>query len=166
MNIGEEAAVGIGALLTGWLGSAFFHGRKVGAVEQQLIILAKSIETHDLEIKTLKANSDAELQTLRVTLEAEIAKLRVDHEEDIDRFQIFFTAPGGGQKFITFPDHESMCGKNIKPVVQAVESLTIALRENTEIVQRMGDKIHILDVDVAVLKDRREKGQRQANGEG
>jgi hypothetical protein len=41
-----------------------------------------------------------------------------------------------------------------------MENLTAAMIENTKVVSKMGDQIHTLKVDVAVLKDRRNTGRR------
>jgi hypothetical protein len=56
--------------------------------------------------------------------------------------------------------NDGMCERNNRLVVKAVENLTAAMKENTEVVSKMGDQIHTLKVDVAVLKDRRQAGRR------
>jgi hypothetical protein len=153
MLIGEKEAIGAGAVAFGWLTAIFTQGRRVGRVEEQFKALVQKVDGHEQELGKLKA-----------LFEEEIGRLRVHHEEDMKRFREFFYTPTGGQKFITFPDHDGMCERNNKLVVKAVENLTAAMKENTEVVSKMGDQIHTLKVDVAVLKDRRNSGRRSDEG--
>lgn len=160
MQIGDKEAIGAGAVGIGWLISIFTHGRRVGKVEEKFKALVEKVEAHEKLIEKI----NEEREKLKSQLEEEIKRLRVHHDEDMSRFREFFYTPAGGQKFITFPDHDGMCERNNRLVVKAVENLTAAMKENTEVVSKMGDQIHTLKVDVAVLKDRRSTGRRSDEG--
>ncbi len=127
MQIGEKEAIGAGAVGVGWLLSIFTNGRRVGKVEEQFKALVEKVKAHDELLEKQKSYFEEELK-----------RLRLHHDEDMARFREFFYTPTGGQKFITFPDHDGMCERNNRLVVKAVENLTAAMKENTEVVSING----------------------------
>jgi len=139
MQIGEKEATWIGGILIGWLTTMFVNVWKVGRLREKYNQTEATVLLHGKEIVALRAHHDTDMQSMKD----------------------FFATAAGGQKFITFPDHDLMCERNSKLTIQAIDALTAALRENTVIVEKMGDRIHILDKDVAVLKERRQSGMRR-----
>lgn len=138
----DEKAIGLGAMLVGWLGAMFMYGRKAGHYEARFKDIKETVESHTTELTALKNH----------------------HDEDMRQIRAFFSTDAGGQKFVTFPDLDTLYDRNSKAIIIAITNQTDAIKRNTEVVEAMGEKIHILNVDVAVLKERRINGQRQGNG--
>lgn len=141
MQIGEKEAIGGLAAIGGWLAAVFLQGRRVGKIEARFEATEGAVAKH----------------------EAALQELRDYHDEDLKQIRSFFATASGGQKFITFPDHDILCERNNKLTLQAVAHLTEAIRENTIQVAAMGDQVHLLQVSVAVLKERRHEVRRQDN---
>jgi len=139
MQIGEKEATWIGGILIGWLTTMFVNVWKVGRLREKYNQTEATVAFQGSEIASLRAHHNADMQSMKD----------------------FFATSSGGQKFITFPDHEAMCGKNSALTIQAIAALTEALKENTIMMEKMGDRIHVLDRDVAVLKERRQSGMRR-----
>ena len=133
MQLGDKESLGLLAAIGGWLATVFVRGRRVGKIEARFEATENTVATHD----------------------AAIQKLREHHDEDMRQIREFFATASGGQKFITFPDHDAICERNNKLTLQAVGHLTDVIKENTAQVALMGDKMHLLQVSVAVLKERR-----------
>lgn len=143
MQIDDKAAIGIFSVIAGWLISVFTQGRRVGKIEAKVEARLDAVE-----VKVAKN-------------EVETAALRAHHDDDLRQMRNFFSTSTGGQKFITFPDHDGICERNNKLTLQAVSHLTEVIQQNTAQVAEMGNQIHRLQVTVAVLKERRHEGQRQ-----
>ena len=140
------------ALIGGWLMASFTKGRALGNFEQLVTDNFKAIETR---FKIIELNVEAN--------RAETDKLKIDHANDMKDVRAIFQNSSGGQKFMTFPDHDATCLRNTKPILDTMAAFTDAVRDHTQEFKKMGDKFHVLSTEVAVLKERRIEGVRQDN---
>jgi hypothetical protein len=156
------AIVGLIAIIgfvIGRLSAVFGVGKRVGEAEEQFKTLSSTVvkNNNDSKARNIKVDDDIK------TLDTKIDSLEKHHESDMREIQKFFATSAGGQKFMTFPDHETICNRNTKPMIDAMASFTEAVKENSKQFQKMSDNFHLLSVEVAILKERREGGVRQDN---
>lgn len=136
--VNKETVGFISAIIAG-LASLLFQGRKIGRVEERFEVMQKTLNT-------------------AVT---DIAHLKDEHEKDIHAIQNWFRTDSGGQKFMTFPDHDLICNRNSKATTQALGQMTEAMKALTTQVSLLGDQVGNLKVAVAVLQETQE--QRRKN---
>jgi hypothetical protein len=146
MNVGEKEAVGIGALVLGWLSSALVFGRAAGKIEERykadLEAIQKVLADHAEKI----AENQTDIEEVRKAMVAGIGDIRA-----------FFSTSAGGQKFITFPDHDLICARNMQVIIEKMGHLTEAVKKLTEQSEETADKVSAMTVDIAVLKAAYEK---------
>ena len=138
MEIGEKeaagVAVGFGSLLFGWLGGVWSVARKVTQFQEQTTTALKDHE------KKIADNT------------ADIEAIKKEHNEDLETVRAFFTTSAGGQKFMTFPDHDLICSRNGRVMVAEMQHLTAAVKILTEQSADTGRKVGEMAVDIAVMK--------------
>lgn len=144
MEMGEKetagVAVGVGSLLFGWLGGVWSVARKVTQFQEQT--------TTTLKDHTKRLEKHAE----------EIEGLRQHHDEDLAAVRNFFSTASGGQKFMTFPDHDLICLRNSKVLIAEMQHLTKAVESLSEKVEDVGEKATQVATSVAVLEATINKG--------
>ena len=128
--------IGVLGIITGWIASGINISKREGRKDERLETAEKSIARHDGDIQQLKKH----------------------HDDDMAAVRAFFTTEKGGQKFLTFPDHDDICARNGKSTSQEVAHLTEAIKENTTQVSTMSEHVRALQVAVAVLQT--EKNRR------
>lgn len=142
IEIGEKevaGVVGLFGLLTGWIISGFNYSKKHGKNEGRLDTIEEDVSLHTLAI----------------------AKLNQIHDEDMKEVRAFFSTPNGGQKFMTFPDHDAACMLAQRSTVQEISHLTTAIVDNTHQVVELAKKVGEVQISVAILQE--EKNFRDAN---
>ena len=125
--IGILSAIGGGAI------ALLMYGRRIGNFEQRLI--------------------DAETSTAK--LAEAMAKLREYHDADMKEVRDFFRSPDGGQKFMTFGNHDDICERNSRVTVQQFQVMNDLLRSQTIEITRLSAEVSALSTAVAILQDRR-----------
>jgi hypothetical protein len=154
--VGIIAIVGF---VIGRLSAVFGVGKRIGKAEAHFNTVADTVNKHSDSIREL----DNKIYDENKKLDTKIDLLEKHHESDVREIQKFFATSAGGQKFMTFPDHDSICLRNTKPLVDAISSFTEAVKENSKQFIKMSENFHILSVEVAILKERRDSGIRQDN---
>ena len=149
MEIETAVIIAGGGMLVGWFSKAYAFGKK----EQKRDDRLESVEKN--QVKNIASIKD--LNVLVVTLNQE---LKIYHDKDLKELRASLVTPAGGQKFITFPDHDVICDRNSRTIVASLAALTKVISENTAEVKNMRDEFHLIKVDVAVLKERRTNGSR------
>ena len=134
MEIGDKEMIGFSAALFGWLGGVWSVARKVGKFEEHT---ATTLVEH---AKKIAENT------------AEIEAIKKDHNEDMESVRAFFQTAAGGQKFMTFPDHDLICSRNNRVMVSEMQHLTAAVKILTEQSAETGRKVSDMAVDIAVMK--------------
>lgn len=147
MDIDEKGAAAVLTATIGWLASVFYYGRRIGSVEEQF----KAVQG-----KT-KENEDA------------IARLRATHDADMASIRAFFSNPDGGQKFMTFANHELVCAraakehaKDFQHMHEILERQLVSFDRQTAQLDIISADIAALKTDMAVVKERREKPREGA----
>jgi hypothetical protein len=134
MDIGDKELVGVGSALFGWLGGVWSVARKITTFERDT---TTTLQNHE---KQLAEHSE------------EIAKLRNDHDEDLNAVREFFQTSAGGQKFMTFPDHDLICERNSKTMITEMRHITAAVQALTAQSVETGREIGKMRVDIEVIK--------------
>ena len=149
MDIDEKSAIGIVAVVGGWLASFFYHGKRIGAMEEKF------------------------LQTVQRTDENEeaIHELKRVHDSDMASVRAFFTNSDGGQKFMTWPNHEAYCKRNSEDHAKDMRYMKDGIdRQLVQLDRQMAQfdillsDISALKTDMAIVKERR-KEQRTAGSQ-
>lgn len=125
--------IGILSVGTVWALSLISYWRRAGAFE------------HRME----------EVEKQNATFAQAIADLRKYHDADMKEVRDFFKNSAGGQKFVTFPDHDLICERNSKTTVQQFKTLSDTIHAQTEELRDLSKEIVKLITAVAVLQDRR-----------
>jgi len=140
VEIDEAAATSTIKIVIGILSAAgaglitmLAYGRKIGSFEQRLI---------DAE----KVSAD---------LAQAMVKLREYHDADMKEVRDFFRSPDGGQKFMTFGNHDDICERNSRVTVQQFQVMNDLLRSQTIEITRLSAEVSALSTAVAILQDRR-----------
>jgi hypothetical protein len=126
----SKESVGLVAVVIGFLANIFIQGRKVGRIEESFKIMAQDV----------------------TNLKKALNQLQEEHNKDIASIEKWFRTDAGGQKFMTFPDHDLICNRNDKITNQAITQMTEAVKGLTTQVTVLGEQFHELKVSVAVLQ--------------
>lgn len=141
MEFSDKEILGLGGALASFLGGFWLAARKVTGFEVStradieridgvLIDHAAKIASHSLQMTTQQQ----------------------EHQEDMENVRAFFTTAAGGQKFMTFPDHDLICSRNGRVMVAEMQHLTAAVKILTEQSADTGRKVGEMAVDIAVMK--------------
>jgi hypothetical protein len=135
MDIGDkEVVAGIGATIFGWLGGVWSVARKVGKFEEKTEM---RLGEHDKQIAENAADIEA---------------IKKEYKEDLASIRGFFSTTSGGQKFMTFPDHDVICGRNTKAVVSEIQHIADAVKGLATQSAEMGKQVSQIATEVAVIK--------------
>lgn len=141
MEIGDKEMIGFGAALFGWLGGVWSVAAKVttwkNGVKGDVERIDATLVDHSVKI----ADQGVEL-----------AKQRIDHQKDMENVRSFFQTTAGGQKFMTFPDHDLICLRNNKEVLAEIRHLAEATQGANEQLSEIGKQVTQITVDIAVMK--------------
>lgn len=127
--VSKEAA-GLLATVLGWGLSIFYQGRKIGRLEEQFLAARRQLTDTVSKVEALGA----------------------EHDKDMKDLANWFRTDSGGQKFMTFPDHDLICNRNAKTTTQAIGQMTEAVKGLTTQMAIMSEQFHDLKVSVAVLQ--------------
>lgn len=120
------------------------YGRRIGKFEQAII---------DIREATEKRLTSVEEST--TALAKAMTALREYHDADMKEVREFFRTPSGGQKFMTFPDHDVACERNNRLAVQQFQMINDLLRGQTAELAKLSAEVSALSTAVAILQDRR-----------
>jgi hypothetical protein len=139
MEFSDKEILGFGGALASFLGGLFAASRWIGRNEErinaQLLDHAEKLAEH----------------------ESEIAEIREEHTKDLGDIRAFFTNAAGGQKFMTFPDHDIICIRNSKSMISEIQHLTVAINSLTVQSATMGKEFADMRVDIGVIKSELKK---------
>ncbi len=139
MEFSDKEILGFGGALASFLGGLFAASRWIGRNEErinaQLLDHSEKLAEH----------------------EADIAEIRKEHTEDLGDIKNFFTTAAGGQKFMTFPDHDIICIRNSKTMISEIQHLTTAVQALTVQSTAMGKEFADMRVDIGVIKSELKK---------
>jgi hypothetical protein len=130
--------VSIIGIIAGWIAAGVRMSAREGRKEERLEAAEKTIARYD----------------------GDINMLRIHHDEDMSSVRAFFNTEKGGQKFMTFPDHDHICARNGKSTSQEVAHLAEVIRDNTIQVGTMSEHVRALQVAVAVLQTEKNRRDR------
>jgi uncharacterized coiled-coil protein SlyX len=134
MDIGTTEVTGLVALLgllSGWLMSGLRGAKKHGQTEERIDVIDGRVSKQETELIELKRLHDADMKDVRA----------------------FFQNANGGQKFMSFPDHDIICTRNQRSISQEIQHLTEAVVANTGQVLKMSEQMRQLQVAVAVIQE-------------
>lgn len=141
MEFSDKEILGIGGALASFLGGFLLSGRKVGKFE-------KGVEKDIQRI-------DSHLEEHAALISDHSRKIAEQHDElhnDMESIRAFFQTSAGGQKFMTFPDHDLICLRNSQVVVTEIQHLTAAIKGLTEQSAKTSDQVSAMAVEIAVVK--------------
>lgn len=141
MEIGDKEVIGFGAALFGWLGGVWTVAAKVTKWKESVESNVERIDSTIVDHSTKIAEQGIEL-----------AKQRIDHQKDMENVRAFFQTTAGGQKFMTFPDHDLICLRNNKEVLAEIRHLAEATQGANEQLSEIGKQVTQITVDIAVMK--------------
>jgi hypothetical protein len=141
MEFSDEKMVGFFAGATGWLAgmwaTAWSLGKKDATITETFRQIHAELKDH------------AEQLTEH---ESDIAEIRKEHTEDLGDIRDFFQTAAGGQKFMTFPDHDIICVRNSRSMISEMQHLTTAVQALTVQSTAMGKEFADMRVDIGVIK--------------
>jgi len=147
INGGDIAATSAGmailGMVVGRVASVFSFGKILGNYEEKFGAMNQTILEHEEKVERLREWVVSSVETVRRT-----------HDDDMKELRSFFSTSSGGQKFMTFIDHDMVCDRNSRMTLKAIHDLTEAIKDNTAKVNLMGEQFHAVTTDVAILKDR------------
>lgn len=148
MEFSDKEILGFGGALVSFLGGFWLSAKTAGKKEAAIVAKDKAVAK---EIELLSATVLENTEKI-AELEEDIAEVRKNHIEGLGDIRAFFQTPAGGQKFMTFPDHDLICLRNSKVLLTEMQHLTKAVQGLTEQSAESGKQLSQMVVDIAVVK--------------
>lgn len=159
-DTGLTGVVGAVGVLTGWILSGFGSSKRQGRTEERIDDLEENVGKQATELAVVKQSHDLDMDKIRQMHDLDMDKIKQMRDQDIKEIKAIFSTDTGGQKFMTFTDHEHYCLLSQKTTVQEISHLTKAIVDNTKQVTDLVTTVGDIKIAVGILQD--EKNYRDS----